>query len=194
MSSIKRFRLLLLAVCAISALATSSASASVFLAHPPGGVFPVLLLALQTGNQTFTVSSGTVTCTGLKGHGIATTLSTLTQDLTIAYTGCTAFGLAAKVSPVSYRFRADNGLVTLLNTVSITAVACTVTVPSTKNQSLQTVKYLNVGREIILHSEVKGITSSGTGAACTFAEESAGKYTGSSLLIGDGAAVRWDQS
>jgi hypothetical protein len=189
MRIVKRMGPVLVAVCAFCAFAVSSASASLFLAHPPG-----LLLAKLVQTQVFHVGpAGNVECTGLAGHGIAATLAALTQEITVSYTSCRAFGLAAKITTVKYLFSADNGLVQLLNTVSITATGCTVTVLSDKNQSLQTVKYLNIGREIIVDPEVVGIRSSGTGAACTYSEVGGGTYVGQSLVIADTpGVVRWD--
>jgi hypothetical protein len=189
MRNIRQLGLALVTVCAFCAMAVSSASASLFLAHPPG-----LLLAKALLTQVFHTHAGNVECTALKGHGEATSLRALTQELTISYTGCTAFGLAAKITTVKYLFSADNGLVTLLNTVLITATGCTVTVPSNKNTSLQTLKYLNNGNDIIVDPEVTGIDSVGVGASCAYAEEAIGTYKGSSLVALEGpGTVRWDQ-
>jgi len=192
MTSIKKVGLALVAVFAVSAISVSSASAQLFLAHPnPGNTFPLLILALAQGVQRFTTSAGTIECKHLTGHGIAEVLRSLHQLVTVSYSGCTAFGLAATVNTIKYLFSA-HGLVSLENTATITAIGCVVTVPSAKNQNLHSILYLNTGNDILIHSDVNGITSFGTGATCTYAEESAGFYRGLALVFAHGGSVHWD--
>jgi len=187
MKRIKFVGLALVAVCAISVVAAAGASAHNFTASEVGALTGK---SLQT--QRFHTSAGNVECTALKATGTSA-LKSLTQEASVSYTGCTAFGLAAKVSTVKYLFNAD-GTASVLNTVTITATACTVTVPSSKNQNLGLLKYKTVGKLVELEPTVKGITSTGTGAACTYAEESNGTYGGNSnvgLANGTGS-VGWE--
>jgi hypothetical protein len=192
MTSMKKVGLALLAVCAVSAISVSSASASLFLAHPNSGTFPLLILALAQGSQLFHVpAAGNVECNHFKGHGVAEALRTLQQLLTFSYSGCTAFGLTATVNTLKYLFSAD-GLASLENTVEIKALGCTITIASSKNQNLEKLLYLNTGNDILIHSDLNGITSFGTGVSCAYAEESGGTFRGLALGFADGGSVHWD--
>jgi hypothetical protein len=200
MRIVKRLGLVLVAVCAFSALAVSSASAApTFLAHPPGGL---LLASVTAGSkQVLKTAGGNIECTTLKllppGDTAPATLQALRILVVIDYEKCTAFGLAAVVHPVHYLIDA-NGLVTLVNTVLVTAPSCTVTVPAEKNQSLNSVLFHNnpANRGILLLAHVSGVTSVGVGAACTYAEESNGIATGTIHITYDSSSpigvIRWD--
>ena len=182
MTRVKRTGLTLFAVFAASAIPVSSASATTFLAHPNSGTFPLLVLGLTQGPQVFSTAAGTIECKHFGGHGLAEALETLQSLTAVSVTGCTAFGLAAKITTGKFLFNA-HGLISLENTITITTTGCTVTIPSSKNQNLEKVLYLNIGNDILIHSDVNGITSSGTGAACTYAEESKGTYRGLGLNL-----------
>lgn len=186
MRGIKKLGLALVAVCAFSAIAVSSASASRFLAHPPGE-----LEGKALGNQVFSTAAGNVICEGLKLlSSSAASLESETQEVTVDYSTCKAFGKAATVTPVLYLFNA-NGWVDLLGTVKVKATLCTVTVfPAT---SLKTVKYKNFGQSISVEGEVAGITSEGTETACKYAKESKGTYTGvADVSLVSGGLLKWD--
>jgi hypothetical protein len=84
--------------------------------------------------------------------------------------------------------------VSLLSTVTAktSGAECLVTFPSAKNQTLATTTYLNVGKEIELVASVKGISSLGTGSFCTYGLESAGVYSGRSLVaLTNGGTLKW---
>jgi hypothetical protein len=185
MRRIKYVGLALVAVFAMSVVA--SASAHEFEASAPGNLTSKVL---QT--QTFHTAAGNVECSALHlTGGSVTQLKTGKQEATVQYTGCKAFGLAATISPALYLFDAE-GSVKVLKTITITAVGCTVTVPSAKNTSLTTIVYKNAsGGQITLEPSVKNITSSGTGSACTYAEESLGTYTGTSDVGLVGGTLTW---
>jgi len=194
----KQLGLVLLAVCAVSALAVSSASASpVFLSHPLG-----LLLASAGNNQVFTAGGLTVECTALKllPPGDTTrALTALAILVVVDYEKCTGpLALKLVVHPVRYLIDA-NGLVTLENTVLLLGPEeCVITLPAASNQSLQTVKFENTpaNKGVLLLSEVEGITASGQGGpggfGCSFTEEHKAKYKGTIHVTVDGGLLKWD--
>jgi hypothetical protein len=184
MKRIKFVGLALVAVCAVSVVVASSAGAHVFEASKAG-----LILGKALATQKFLTHAGLIECTSLTAHGTVTSLKTLKQVAIISYSGCKAFGIAAKVSPAEYEFNAD-GSVVVLKTITVTATGCTVTVPG--GQTLSTLTYTNKpAGEIEIVPNVTGITSSGVGAACEYASESVGTYTGASLTQLDGGSLTW---
>jgi hypothetical protein len=199
----KRLGMVLVAVCAFSVMAVSSASAApLFLSHPTG-----LLLASAGGTQTFTTTAGPVTCTALKllhPGDLTVALRSLTLLAIVDYENCKAFGiLPITVHPVRYLFDA-NGLTTVESTILLLGEqGCVITVPAAKNQSLWTVKYENTvaNKGILLLAKVKGITSSGVGGPgnlCEYTEEHEGEYVGNVHIVLDpqpsnpNAVIRWD--
>ena len=189
MKRIRTLGIALVAVCALSVMAASSASAQLFHAVEIGSG-SLTSKVLQT--QKFHTAAGNVECTALHlTGGTVTALLVLVQHVTVAYTGCKAFGLAATISPALYLLSADE-TVALLSPITITATECTVTVPTTKNNKLSTIAYKNSGKQIVLEPSVKNITSVGVGKACTYAEESIGTYTGTSIVgLVSGGTLSW---
>ncbi len=164
----------------------ASAGAHLFLASTTGKLTVKLLTS-----PTFTSAAGTVECKGARFvDGEVKTLKALVLTSTIEFEKCTAFGLAAKVGLVNVKSTAE-GSVSLLKTVTATATGCTVTYPSSKNQNLWTVKFKNTNKQIEKVASVTKITSSGTGAVCTYAEESNGIFTGSALVGLLGGSIDW---
>ena len=184
MQRFKPIGLTLAAMFALSAAVTATAGASTFLSTVTGSI-----KAVATQTQVFTTAAGKVECTALSATNGSAALSALTQLVVIQYSNCKAFGLAATVSPAHYLFSADNGLVTIDNQITIKATACQVTVPP---QMVYTVKILDTPLWIIFEPNVTGITSEGSGTACTYAKESKGTYTGSSLVSVAGGSISWD--
>lgn len=193
----KRLGLVLVMVCAFSAMAVSSASASpTFLSHPLG-----LLLASAGGAQKFKTQLGTIECSALKLLPPDTTvaLQALSILVVVDYEKCELplLSLGLVVHPVRYNIDA-NGLVTLENNVLILGTGnCVITVPAASNQSLQTVKFTNNAgnKGILLEAKVTKITSSGTGGplnACVYATESVGTYEGEIHVKLDSGTIRWD--
>ncbi len=188
MQRIKLVGLALVAVCAIGVTSVASAGASNFLASATGALTGK---ALQ--NQKFVTKAGEVVCTTIAVSGTVKTTKATTQVATVNYTGCKAFGLAATITPAEYEFNA-NGSVKILNNIIITATACEVKVLAANNTSLNTVKYVNNGGgQLGINPAVKGITSEGVGAGCTYALESKGTYEGNSDSgLKAGGTLSWD--
>ena len=191
----KRLGLVLLTVCAFSALAVSSASAAPkFLSHPAGA-----LLSATAGNvQVFKTKAGSVECSALKLLPPDTTPALEATHLLVVvdYEKCKVFGiLNATIHPARYLFAAS-GLVLLENTVLILAEqGCIITVLG--NQDLWTVKYTNnaTNGSVLITSAVTGIKSFGVGgpeSLCAYSEESVGTYTGSTVTKIAGGVIRWD--
>jgi hypothetical protein len=183
----KHVRIMAALVLALSAAPAAAATAHEFNATAMGK-----LTLKATGIARFKNIAGLVECKQQKLASGDAVLASKTLQLTIEYSGCTAFGLAATISPGRYELNAE-GSSSLLNTVTAKALACVVTFPSAKNKGLGTVKYVQTGKEIELVQGLSGITSSGVGAACSFAEESKGLFTDVSLLgFASGAgSVEW---
>lgn len=191
MRILKQVGLVLVAACAFSAMAVSSASALLprFLVHP----FAILLAKTLT-NQVFTTAGGSVVCEQVKLlNTAALALVVEVQHATVDYEKCTAFGLAATVSPVLYLLHAD-GTVDLANSPVIKALACEVKV-FPKN-GLKDVLYRNLHGALAIVSHVSSIESEGKGAACTYAKESKGVYEGVIDVWVDaiGAIIIWHPS
>lgn len=193
MRSVKRLSFVIVALCAFSALAVSSASAHpTFLAHPL-----TLLLATADNTQSFFTPGGalTVECSKVKLSPPDTTLALqfLSILVTANYENCEIVVLGiTTVHPVRYIIFA-NGLVRLDSDVKILAPLCTITIPAAKNQSLKTVKFDNQpDGSVLLLANVKGITSSGAGAGCPYGEESNGEYKGNVRVTAHGGVIRWD--
>jgi hypothetical protein len=196
MNTTKRFGVILAGVLTLSATIISSASATpLFLAHPPG---KLLLASVANGSkQVFKSAAGSIECTTLKllppGDVAPATLRALRILVVVDYEKCTAFGFAAVWHPVQYSIDA-NGLVTQENTVLVTAPSCTVTFPAEKNQSLRAILFHNnaANQGFLLLWHLTQVTSVGVGAACTYAEESNGAWTGTWHIVMHGGTLRWD--
>jgi hypothetical protein len=121
------------------------------------------------------------------------TLQALRILVVVDYENCKAFGVAAVLHPFRYLIDA-NGLVTQENTTFLLAPVCKVTFPAGKNQSLTAALFhfhAVVGPLLVL-LHLERITSSGEGAACTYAEESNGIWTGTWQIRVEGGTLRWD--
>jgi hypothetical protein len=196
----KRLGLVLLTVCAFSALAVSSASAGqpLFLASVPGS----LLRAGSSGIQKFNVKAvSSVECTALKllSPGDVAPAAKATSLLAVVdYEKCTVFGLAAVIHPVHYIIFA-NGLVRLVKDAVILGTGgCKVTVPAATNQSLWTVKFENTtaNNGVLLLAKVAGISSHGEGGPaglCNFEEknEHEGTYEGAVHVTAAAGVIMW---
>jgi hypothetical protein len=182
MKRIKYLGLSLVVVCALSV--TASASAHMYDATLSGAI-----KGTAKAPQVFTTAAGKVECSTLSVTSGTTALLLLIEHVTVQYGGCKAFGLAATVSPALYTFSADEELVTVDKGITIKAVGCLVTVPA--KQDLKKIVYKNSGSEIVLEPNVSGITSEGSGAACTYASENKGTYTGNSSISVAGGSIKW---
>lgn len=182
--------LAIMVACAVSAIAVSNASASHFSSTAAGA-----LTVKKPQTQLFTTNEGNVECTVVKLTKGTAALLSLVQHATIQYEKCKAFGLTATITPALYLFSADNGQVSVENTITITTLTCVVNVGSTSNKSLKTVVYKNSGSLIVLEPSVKSITyeaETGCPSPGTFSN---GTYSGTSeigLASGTGT-LKWVQ-
>jgi hypothetical protein len=190
----RQIGLLLVAVCALGAMATSSASAAtpLFLFHGTGG----RLLASAGTSQTLSAGGQQVVCKAVSVTGTAPALRFLNLLATAHYSSCTlpALGLEATVDLFQLLIDA-NGLVRLDSSplILVKAIECTITLPAAKNQSLNTVKIENTAanKGVLLLVNLTKITSVGTGG-CAFTEESAGTDEGTIHVTADGGLLKWD--
>lgn len=197
MRTLKKFGVLMVAVFALSVVGVASASAAEFTASSA----PAELEGTQTSSQVFTTAASgkeKVTCTKAHTTGTVASKGAASQEVTVAYTGCTAegvplFGTApAKITTAKYNLLAGGG-VEIKNTLTISVEAplfpCTITVAP---QSLTNVTYdaKNSETELEETSAVTGIHSTSTGACPS---GTTGTYTGNNLvhLVG-GGFLRWD--
>ena len=185
MKRIKYSGLALVVVCALGAAAATSAVAHTFNANVMAS-----LKGSADATQVFKTTAGNVECTKVAVSSGSTVLTIKTVKAIVNYTGCTAFGLSATVSPADYVFDAD-GTASVMKEITIKAIGCEVKVPISGNANLHTVKFKNNGTGVLLEPTVVGITSSGTGAACTYASESKGTYVGNSHVSAAGGTVAW---
>ncbi len=189
----RQLSLVLVAVCALSVVAVSSASASpTFLSHPLN-----LLLASADNINVFTTIASTVECSALKllPPDKAPALQSLAILVGIQYEECEVpFLGVVTVDPFRYNITA-HGLASLDSTAFILGPAgCKITVPAAKNQNLEKLTFDNNNGGILLLAKVTGITSFGEGGLglCEYAEESKGTYAGNVHIRVEGGVVRWD--
>jgi hypothetical protein len=197
MRKLKVFGVLAIAVFALTAIAAANASAAPkFTTTAAGGT----LTGAKTTNQVFKINGGTTTCTGAATDGTIAASGSTTQEVTVTYSGCTAFGFVnTDISPATYLFSA-NGEVAIKNTITITptGAGCTVTVGETSNQNLKSVSFdtgvVSGGFTGIEEtSAVSGITYTSTGGLCGSSGTN-GTYTGNSFLHGPtGVTISWDK-
>ncbi len=130
-------------------------------------------------------------------------------EVTLRYSECKTFGLAAEAFEATYDlFAGESGakpttppFIELLRTMKITSGGgvCVVTFPieGPENEKLKPVKYKTFEegtvKAIEVQPAIEGMTSVGSGAGCKYAKESNGKYSGAwSLKAADGVtAVEW---
>jgi len=148
--------------------------------------------------QVLTLASGpygSVKCTSASGQGGLTSTDYSQFELTVSYSGCTAFGFqGVQTTAVKYRYHADGrfDVVTPL-TVSVPFAACTLTIKPQANRTA--VQYANNGGRIIFENAVGGIAytteGAGVGQLCP-ASGSNATLTGSNELerVG-GGSVYW---
>jgi hypothetical protein len=187
MSRIKALVLCAVAVCALSVALTAGASAAEFHASKVGGT----LKGTQLNTQKFKVTGGTVECTKAATSGKTAALLAATQLVTVVYTGCSAFGLGATVTPAQYILNANGTSVVENNiTITVAAASCSITVSPSGNGTLKTVVYKNSAGKIIEESAVTAITYTSTGGTCG-ASGNNGTYTGNNDVELEGGTLGW---
>jgi hypothetical protein len=184
---IKTMALTAVGVCALSAAVVSSASAQQFHASKTG-----TLKGVQLNTQVFNTGSGagSVECKKAATSGRVTSLLALSQLVIVVYSECKAFSFVnATITPAHYLFSADNGLVKLDNTITITpeGAGCHVTVHP---QDLKEVKFVNSGGKLIEESNVKNIASLSTGGLCG-GNSAIGTYVGNNDIELEGGTLSW---
>jgi hypothetical protein len=205
----RQIGLLLVTVCALGAMAVSSASAGqpLFLFHGTGKILGGNTTGTGAANQVLSVHGLKVECESLSAEATIKALRALNILLTARFTNCTlpAIGAPATVHPVLFLVDA-NGLVKLENNATVLVPAlgeplCVITLPAATNQSLLSVKFENTtaGSSVLLLSSVNNIHANGVGGgatkACEFAEEGGGTFTGSALHLkadNAGGLFKWD--
>jgi hypothetical protein len=196
---LKFIGLLAVAIMAMTAVASASASAATFGATKS----PTFIKGEQSTKNVFTVSGGTVKCTGATFTSAEVTGTSGITSITVhpEYTGCTAFGQTASVNTGTIS-NGCNYVLTATSTtagnvviecaagksivVTATTAGCTVTVPG-QTPTTNAVAYENQGSgataSVLVTSAVEGITYTTTGGICG-AGGSTGTYTGSVLTKG----------
>ena len=163
---------------AFSLVAAASASAAIFQVNETGTLKGHALNA-----QVFTFSGGTAKCTTATTSGSVTGYSAEELKVSVAYSGCTAFGQAASVSTAEYDLHA-NGTVDVLNTITISITGCTVKVGP--QSGLKSVSYEN-STKLIEKGSVSSIVYTSSGGACG-SSGSSGTFSGNSELeLNEGA-------
>ncbi len=205
-----RFSILgaLVAALCISLVGVASASAHLFKASKETNITSKVE-AGAVGVQKFVVNGADFECTEANGTGKAV-VSSLTRLINVTYGKCNVGGVKLIVrpesgtpetaGPVSYLFSADELVLTETpiviegNKEEGGATECLVKVPA--GQDLRTIKYENVGSNILEITNVSGIESTGVeGAAtsCKYATQKSGTYTGDSLVQStEGATLSWE--
>ncbi len=187
------------AVLALSAVASSSASAAtLFLASTTG---TLLDTNAGKGNHVFkTGSEGTaIECKKELSTGTVTSLDTKEQLEDVIYEECNAVTLLgefpATVSLALYVFHAA-GTVDIENEITITVPIAGCNVKVKKQNGLKSVTYSNIEPntghgDVELSANVSGISSLGSGGACG-GTSTTGTYTGKSLVHLDGGEIKVD--
>ncbi len=183
---LKIWGLALIAVFAFSAVAVANASAATFTTSGTGEI-----KGSQTGQQVLTTGAGNVTCTQAAASGPVTPLESNDLELTVKYSGCTAFGFAsATVSSVTLLLHA-NGAVDILNTVTIGVSAAGCSVSIAPQNGLKSVTYGNTSGKLDVWFSVEGIKSKGSGGLCG-GESTTGSLMGHLLIEKVGGTIEWD--
>lgn len=182
MRRIKKCVVLLILVCALSAIGAANASAT-FTYSATGS-----LHGHPETTQVFNTGTGEVACTGATVTGAIVSTNASELELTTHYSGCKAFGIVGvHISTATYLFT-TSGEVHVLEPITITVTKtlftahCTVTVPA---QTLNKVDYATTGTagstHVTITSTITGIHSTGTGGVCNGTNTN-GTYTGAKTI------------
>ena len=178
----------LVAVFAFSVVA--SASAHEFIASKTG------TLKGTGGAQVFKTSAGNVECASLTASGQVTALKAASQNVSVAYEKCEAFGSKVTISTAEYAFNAAETVGVIGKAIVVTDATgkCSVLVSfGGANATLKTVKYKNVGKGITTETNVAAINYTPTGGVCGTAKlNTNGTYTGSATTEVVGGTLKWE--
>ncbi|HEX5852062.1 MAG TPA: hypothetical protein VFY36_03105 [Solirubrobacteraceae bacterium] len=165
------------------------------------GPLPGLVLVLSDNEQIFTSEPGgpPIECEHFGGHAFASNgkaMTTKEVTLTGVYTKCFAANLfPATVSPVAFLLNAD-GSITILNPIVITVpeLGCSLKLANnTANTNLRLLLFLNRKEDLLVHSDVRNLTSLSSGDPCGAAgvEHPEGTYAGLLLAFVHGGILQW---
>lgn len=182
---------------AMSVAGAASASAAEF--NGPKGSLEAKALATQT----FKTAAGNVECEKLSATGTVEGGKKPTQNATVTYETCKAFGHTATVSPAHYEFNANGSVKIITEAITVTVkvegvTKCTVTVPTQtiedEPSSQEGVEFENLagGNLKVIPEPVTNIASEGKGTLCEYNElgtAAKGTYTGASEVHDTGGAI-----
>jgi hypothetical protein len=173
--------LCLLTALLVGAVSAESASAHEFVASKQGTTKDHGI-----GTQTFLG----VECTSETSKGKVHAGSSKTIVEKVKYSGCPTFGLNGEpISEVEYEVSAEGSL-SILNTVTVERLGCTITVEPAKNKGLKSVTYADESGRLRLDAAVKGITYTSSGGMCGSSGEN-GEYSGTSEIELVGGTLEW---
>jgi hypothetical protein len=170
------FGICAMVVCVLSAVAAADASAAKFQTNEAG-----MLKGHALSPQTFSFTGGQVNCATAWTGGAVEGYEAEEQKVAVAYSGCTGFGLAGvTISTAEYDLHA-NGLVDVLNTITISvpSFGCSLTVGPQK--SLPAFIYKNNSGKLVEEGTLAGIAYSSSGGMCGPGGTN-GTYSGSDEL------------
>jgi len=190
---LKTLGLALVAVLAMAAISAASASAALEEFH--AGSASGSVKGINVGEETFTVTAGTVRCKVAEYNGTFSASTVKTQVVKPTYKECTAFGFVETpidVNGCEYRFNQPNsgvGTVDIINCtkpLEVTAFNCTVTVGN--QTGLTSVTYTNVAGspdDLLIHTNITNIKYTQDPKnfpQCTSATHTNGTYTGTNTV------------
>jgi hypothetical protein len=143
----------------------------------------------ETNAQIFKTSAGTLECAEVSGAGEFKAGSSSSHKEVFTYSGCTAFGTRATMTPADFEFFAA-GSVKLENTVEISVGGgeCEIVL---EPQTVEKATYTNKsGGKLEAEANALKIHSKGTGSGCGGSSTS-GSYTGSILGELEGGTIEW---
>ncbi len=197
MRNLKKLGVLLMAVLALGAIATSTASAGTFTASEEGE-----LTGSATTNQVFT-AGGEVVCKKAAVSGTITGTEAEEQEAEVNYSECKAYGVATvHVTPAIYLFTGVGTTdedVHVLNTITLTITKTLFTNHCTITVTPQTVKggvhYIDNNGHVDVVATVTGITYHSTGSPCPAAGTyTNGTYTGTTTTErAEGGSISYDE-
>jgi hypothetical protein len=191
--NLKALGLALVAVCALSALVASSASAAGERFHSE--VEPTILTGTNVGNHIFHAGETTIECTGATFRGTSKLKTEATLTLHPTYSGCTFLGEPATVDTTgcNYVFSSETvgGVMpaeiecTSGYSIKVTAPGCTLSFGAQKNTGGLTVT--NEGSGTTRSTKTvsnTGATFTKSGSLCFLVSGTTGTYTGTTIVKG----------
>ncbi len=142
----------------------------------------------QTNAQVFKANGGTLECSEVSGTGTISEGHSIMHKEVFTYSGCTAFGSSATISPAHFEFNA-NGPVKLEKEITVVATGaeCEIVIPA---QTVEAATYENESGKVKASANAFKIHSKGTGGSCK-GESTEGTYTGRVLGELEGGTLEW---